>query len=356
MRIKSNWVVAVASMMLLATSQTDHAFAALNSLTRNSAPQGISTASWAAVAGVDQNVTSADRAGSAYPMTLTSLCTPAAAITRTTTGSVTGSGRTITLTTAVTGLQVGYLVTGTGIANSYSLNTNPSSNSRRIGSFPDGPNGFRIQFTSGTSSSASGTILTFTIAKQLVSVFDSVSGGSNDAKGVVFTGSATDLVVGMTVRGSNIASSGTNTIASLPSADRFVTSIGPNSDSNQIIAFGNASTCTYFSFFTLKNTGDITINSMSITQTGTALSGGNTITWSTCAGTWNEAAGTCSVAPTSILTTTSSSGAQQLTLTLAPGASVRVEAESTPAGASATLNISVSVSTTDLRTATNTNA
>jgi hypothetical protein len=356
MRIKSNWVVAVASMMLLATSQTDHAFAALNSLTRNSAPQGISTATWAAVAGVDQNVTSADRAGSAYPMTLTSLCTPAAAITRTTTGSVTGSGRTITLTTAVTGLQVGYLVTGTGIANSYSLNTNPSSNSRRIGSFPDGPNGFRIQFTSGTSSSASGTTLTFTIAKQLNRVFDSVSGGSNDRRGIETIETTSDLEVGMTVRGSGINNSGSNTISAITTADRFITATGTNTDNNQILAFSNASVCTYFSFFTLKNTGDITINSMSITQSGTALSGGDTITWSTCAGTWNEAAGTCSGASNSILTTTSTSGAQQLTLTLAPGAWVRVQAESTPAGASATLNISVSVSTTDLRTATNTNA
>jgi uncharacterized protein (DUF2237 family) len=168
-----------------------------------------------------------------------------------------------------------------------------------------------------------------------------------------------DLEVGMTITGSNIANSGNNSIISIPTSPSrtFITATGTNTDSNQYLAFTPVQVCSSASsYFTLKNTGEITINSMSITQSGTALSGGDTITWSTCAGTWNEAAGTCSVAPNSILTTTSTSGEQQLSLTLAPGASVRVQAESTPAGASATLNISVSVSTTDLRTATSTNA
>ena len=356
MKRRSVWVVAVASMMLLAISQTDLAFAGVNARAIQSTPHSITSASWAAVAGVDQNVTSADRAGSGYAMTMTSQCSSSSTLTRTTTGSVTGSGKIITLTTAVTGLQIGYLVTGTGIANSYSLGTNPANNSQRILSFPDGANGFRIELRYGTSTSASGTSLTFTIAKELNSLFDAVAGGTNDRKGVQIQETTSDLVVGMTVRGNNIVNSGTNTIASITTSNRFITTSGPNTDNNQIMAFDYAPTCTYSSFFTLKNTGDISINSMSITQSGTALSGGNTITWTTCGGTWTEAAGTCSIAPTSILTTTSSSGAQQLTLTLAPGAWVRVQAASTPAGASATLNISVSVSTSDLRAATNTNA
>jgi len=356
MKRRSVWVVAVASMMLLATSQTDLAFAGVNARAIHSTPHLITSGSWAAVAGVDQNVTSADRAGNAYSVTLTSICSATSTLTRTTTGSVTGSGKIITLTTAVIGLEVGYLVTGTGIANTYPLSTDPLSSVQRIQSFPDGANGFRIRLTSGTSTSTSGTILTFTIGKQLNKVFDSVSGGTNDRKGIETIETTADLVAGMTVRGSGINNSGSNTIAVITTANRFITATGTNSDDNQILAFSNASVCTYSSFFTLKNTGDLSINSMSITQTGSALSGGNTITWSTCGGTWNEAAGTCSVTPTSILTTTSSSGAQQLTLTLAPGAWVRVEAESTPAGVSATLAISVSVSTTDLRTATNTNA
>ena len=356
MKRRSVWVVAVASMMLLVTSQADLAFAGLKSLSRNSSAQGISSGTWAAVAGVDQNVTSADRAGSAYSVTLTSICSSSSTLTRSTTGSVAGSGKIITLTTAVTGLEVGYLVTGTGIASTYPLGTDPLSSVQRIASFPDGANGFRIQLANGTSTSASGTTLTFTIAKQLNRVFDSVSGGTNDRKGIETIETTSDLVLGMTVRGNNLTNSGTNTITAITTSIRFIVASGPTTDNNQILAFSNAPTCTYSTFFTLKNTGDLPINSMSITQTGTALSGGNTITWSTCSGTWTEAAGTCSVTPTSILTTTSSSGAQQLTLTLAPGAWVRVEAESTPAGASATLNISVSVATTDVRAATNTNA
>jgi hypothetical protein len=356
MKRRSVWVVAGASMMLLATTQADLAFAGVNARAVQSTPHSISSASWAAVAGIDQNVTSADRAGSAYSVTLTSICSSTSTLTRTTTGSVTGSGKIITLTTAVTGLQVGYLVTGTGIASTYPLGTDPLSSAQTIQSFPDGTNGFRIQLSNGTSTSASGTILTFTIGKQLNRVFDSVSGGANDRKGIETIETTSDLVVGMTVRGNNFTNSGTNTITAITTSIRFIVASGPTTDNNQILAFSNAPTCTYSSFFTLKNTGDISINSMSITQSGTALSGGNTITWSTCGGTWTEAAGTCSVTPTSILTTTSTSGAQQLTLTLAPGAWVRVEAESTPAGASATLNISVSVSTSDLRARTDTNA
>ena len=185
-------------------------------------------------------------------------------------------------------------------------------------------------------------------------------GSSNDGRIIqVRDSDITDLTVGMTITGQNIASPGTNTILSFPSgsSNRFVTALGPNTDNGQRLAFTPEQVCSSTgSYFTLKNTGDITINSMSINQTGTALSGGDTITWSTCGGTWNESSGTCSGAPTSILTTTSSSGAQQLALTLAPGAWVRVQTVSTSASASATLNISVSVSTSDLRAATNTNA
>jgi hypothetical protein len=356
MKRRSVWVVLVASLLVLTTTQTDLSYAGIKALATQSTSQLITSGSWAAVAGVDQNVTSADRAGSAYPATLTSICSSTSTLTRTTTGSVTGSGKIITLTTAVTGLQIGYLVTGTGIANTYPLGTAPLSSAQTIQSFPDGASGFRIQLSNGTSTSASGTTITFTIAKQLNRIFDAVSGGTNDQKGIETKETTSDLVVGMTVRGNNIANSGTNTITAITTSIRFIVASGPNNDNNQTLAFSNAPTCTYFTFFTIKNTGDITINSMSITQSGTALSGGNTITWSTCNGTWTEAAGTCSVTPTSILTTTSSSGAQQLTLALTPGASVRVQAVSTPAGASATLNISVSVSTSDLRTATATSA
>jgi hypothetical protein len=251
---------------------------------------------------------------------------------------------------------VGYLVTGSGISNSYSIGSPPSSSTQRIKSFPSAN---QIELNSGSNTGTG--ILTFTISKRVSSVSDYASGApSNDGRSIQVTNSdISDLEVGMTIRGSNIANSGNNSIISIPTSPprTFITASGTNTDSNQYLAFTPAQVCSpASSYFTLKNTGDITINSMSITQTGTALSGGNTITWSTCSGTWTEAAGTCSVAPTSILTTTSSSGAQQLALTLAPGAWVRVEAESNPAGASATLNISVSVSTSDLRAATNTNA
>lgn len=355
MKRRSVWVVLVASVMLLATSQTDLAFAGINALAIQSTPHSITSASWAAVAGVDQNVTSADRAGSAYPMTLTSQCSSPSAITRVRTGSW-SSGTIITLTTPVAGLQVGYLVTGAGISNSYTLGSTPTSSTQRIKSFPSAN---QIELNSGSNTGTG--ILTFTISKRVSSVSDYALGApSNDGRSIRVTNSdISDLEVGMTITGSNIADSGNNSIISIPtsSSRTFITATGTNTDSNQYLAFTPVQVCSSASsYFTLKNTGNITINSMSITQTGTALSGGNTITWYACSGTWNEASDTCSVTPTSILTTTSSSGAQQLTLALVPGAWARVQAVSTPAGASATLNISVSVSTSDLRAATNTNA
>jgi len=356
MKRRSVWVVVVTSMMLLTTSQADLAYAGLKSISRNVTAQGISSGTWGAVAGVDQNVTSADRAGAAYAMNLSSTCTSGSTTTRTTTGSVTGGGRTITLTTPVTGLKIGYLVTGTGVANSYSLNTSPSSNSRRISSFPDGPDGFRIRFSNGTSTTPSGTTLTFTVAKQLTAIFDSVSGGANDGLGIETIEDVTDLTVGMVIRGSNINNSGTNTITSITTSKRFITATGPNTDSNQIIAFSSPAVCSSSGFFTLKNTGDLAIDSMSITQTGTAVSAGNTLTWSTCSGTWTESTGSCSTTPVTVLTTTSSSGEQQLALALSPGQSVRIKTHLTPESGSTTLNISVSVSTSDLSPATTSNA
>ncbi|MBF8251813.1 MAG: hypothetical protein HW379_155 [Actinobacteria bacterium] len=351
MKRRSVWVVVVTSMMLLTTSQADLAYAGLKSITRNVTPQGISSGTWGAVAGVDQTVTSADRAGSAYAMNLSSTCTSGSDITKTTSGSWT-SGTIITLNDVI-GLQVGYLVTGVGIANSYPVGTDPLSSVQRIKTLLSGN---RIELTNGTSTSASGSTLTFTVAKRLNKVRDSVTGGVNDRKEIETVESVSDLVVGMVLRGANIFNSGTNTIVALTASNRFDTATGPNTDSNQIIAFTSPSGCTSSSFFTLKNTGDLAINSMSITQTGTALSAGNTLTWSTCSGTWTESTGACSTTAVTVLTTTSSSGAQQLTLALTPGQSVRIKTHLTPASGSTTLNISVSVSTSDLSPATTSNS
>ena len=355
MRLKSVCAVLVALTMLLMTSQTDFAFASLAGFTENSSAQSIATASWAAVAGIDSNVTSADRAGSSYPMTLSTSCSSGAAITRITTGSVSDNGKTITLTTAVTGLAVGYLVSGSGVSSSYPLGTDPGASSRRIESFPGGPTGFTIRFSNGTSTTPSGTVLTFTIAKQIDKTLDSNSSGTNDRKRIQTIETVSDLTVGMTVRGTNIANSGTNTIVSFPSGSnfQFITTSGPNIESGQIIAFSNTTVCTYFSLFYLKNTGDISINSMSITQTGSAVNGTNTITWSTCSGSWSGS--TCSGSEVSILTATTISP-QQLTRTLAPLEGVWIRAISSPAGSGATLNVGVSVSTSDLAPATNNNA
>ena len=353
MKVRSVWVAIVASVMLAVSTQTDLAFASLVSVTSNANSQSISTSSWSAVAGVDSNVTNVDRAGNAYSMTLTSGCSVAPEITRIRTGSWT-SGTIITLTTPVAGLQVGYLVTGSGITNSYSIGTTPTSSTQRIKSFPSAN---QIELNSGTNT-GTGT-LTFTISKRVSSVSDYASGApSNDGRVIKVSNSdISDLTTGMIIRGQNIASSGTNSILLFPGATQtFVTSAGTNTDSNQYLAFTPAQVCSSAgSYFTVKNTGDIAINSMSIAQSGTSLSGGNTITWSTCSGVSDEAAGTCSITPTTILTTTSSSGTQQLITSLAPNAWIRVRAVSTPAGAGLTLAVNVSVATSDLRAATTSN-
>lgn len=351
MKRRSVWVVVVASMVLLVTSQADLAYAALQSSSANLTPQAISTGTWAAVAGVDQNVTSADRSGSAYSMNLSSVCTSGSNITQTTSGSW-SKGTIITLTD-VTGLQVGYLVTGVGIINSYVLDSTPLSTVQRIKTLLSGN---RIELTSGANTSVSGTVLTFTVGKQVNKITDSVSGGTNDRQLVETFETIADLTVGLVLRGANIANSGTNTIASITTNYRFVTATGPNTDGNQIIAFTSPSTCTSYGFFTLKNTGDLAIDSMSITQTGTAVSAGNSLTWLTCSGTWSESTGACSTTPVTVLTTTSASGAQQLALPLTAGQSIRVKTDLTPASGSTTLNISVSVATTDLAAATISNS
>ena len=353
MKLRSVWVVVVASTMLAMSTQTDLAFASLFSVVSNSSPQSISSGSWSAVAGVDSNVTNADRAGNTYSMTLTSSCSTASAITRVSTGSW-ASGTIITLTTPWTGLQKGYLVTGSGIFNSYSIGSPPSSSTARIKNLLPGN---KIELDSG-GNTGTGT-LTFTISKEVDNVSDFASGGSsNDGRIIkVKDSDITDLTVGMTITG-DIASSGTNTIISIPASPTrtFITATGTNTDNNQYLAFTPAQVCTSTSsYFTVKNTGDIAINSMSITQSGTSLSSGNTTTWTTCSGLSDEAAETCSVAPTTILTATSASGAQQLNVPLAPNAWIRVRAVSSAAGAGLTLSVSVSVATSDLRTGINTN-
>jgi hypothetical protein len=385
MKRRSVWVVAVASMMLLATSQTDHAFAALNSLTRNSTPQGISSASWAAVAGVDQNVTSADRAGSAYSVPWTSTSSPApctvihwALYESTTAERFQYSGTKVFVYYLDPNVMIGMPVSGPGIVANNTLEKIDRS---------DGT--IYLTMTLGGNTTNKGGKLTFGVP----SGFDNSSSAFNattspypvSPEGPTWNSSSLDvnnvvriqdsskfakLNVGMMVQeyidgaiGSRISNSGVNRIAEKLTDNRIRLTYGGNSTlrygellfnnfcSSSISSSGSGSGS---GFLYLKNTGDFTLVSMRITQSGTVLSGGNTVTWSTCGGVWTGTV--CSISPATILTTTSSSGAQQLSLSLAPGGYVKVRAVSSPSGGLGTLSVSVSVSTSDLASAMNTSA
>ena len=384
MKHRSVWVVVVASMMLLSTSQADLAYAGLKSMTSNAIAQGISSGSWAAVAGADQNVTSADRAGSGYPMVLsstgsTSVCTVihlAIYKTRTSSAFIGTLKKEVNVDSVDPKITVGMPVSGPGVVAGNTVeaidpilklitltiggNTTNNNQDLLIGN----PSGF-----DSTTSSFSATTTPFPVNPE-GPTWNNSSTGTADVVRIQDINKFNNLKVGMLVQelvngeiGSRIANSGTNKIKEkiMDGTQRIVLTNGGNSTlkygellfNNFCPGSGSSSSS---GFFTLKNTGDFAINSMSITQTGTAVSAGNTLTWSTCSGTWTESTGACSTTPVTVLTTTSSSGAQQLILALSPGQSVRIKAHQTPASGSTTLNISVSVATSDLAPATASNA
>ncbi len=335
MKLRSVWVVVVASTMLAMSTQTDLAFASLLSVAKNSSAQSISTGSWTVFAGSGSSSTATGLPyGSITPWTQS--CSGGGSITKTINDNSWSNGnRTITLSNT-SGLAIGMSVTGSGI--------NVGGTPNRI----TGVSGNSITLNNGSNSSANGTVLTFTIQAMVTDSNWSPTGTGSSNKTKVRVDSILLITSGMTVTGTGIVNSGTNTVASTSSSggSKYVTLTtgGNSSTANTILTFNTAPVCTdsYSEFFSLNNTGTIDVLKVAITTSSPSM------TIQSCSGTWSEAARTCSGTINSI-----TPSAVSQALPVAAGGTVRLRAVSSVAGATTT--ISVAVSTSDLRAATNTN-
>ncbi len=331
MKLRSVWVVMVASTMLAISTQTDLAFAALSSITSNSSPQSISSGSWIVFAGANSSSPSTGLPFANTPWAQS--CAAASQISKTVNaGAWTNTGRSIVLND-VTNLTVGMAVTGTGISGSGTNRITTISVANK-----------RITLTSGVSTSALNTTLYFDAAA-------TVNGGwsTSTTKISVSLDITTGIGVGMTVTGTGIINSGTNTVAAINTGSRTITLTtgGNTSVSNTVLVFKNAPICTntFSEMFNVNNTGTIDVAKVSFT-----LSSGS-VSLQKCSVAWTEisGAGSC-VGGTA--TSITANGISQ-TFAVPAGGTIRLRAVSSVANAATT--ISVAVSTADLRPAVNTN-
>ena len=338
MKVRSVWVAIVASVMLAVSTQTDLAFASLLSVTSNSSPQSISTGSWTVFAGSGPNSTAT---GSDYgPITpWTQSCSGGGSITKTINDNSWSNGnRTITLSDT-SGLAIEMSVTGSGI--------NVGGTPNRI----TGISGNAITLNNGSNSSANGTVLTFTIQAMVTDSNWTPTGTGSSNKTKVRVDSILLITSGMTVTGTGIVNSGTNTVASTSSSggSKYVTLTtgGNSSAANTILTFNSAPVCTntYSEMFSVNNTGTIDVAKVAFT-----LSSGS-ITLQKCSVSWTEIAGVGNCVGGTPSTVTANGISQTLSVTA--GGTVRLRAVSSAANASTT--ISVAVSTADLRPSVNVN-
>ena len=332
MKLRSVWVVVVASTMLAISTQTDLAFASITSVISNTNPQSISSGTWTVFAGFGPNSTAT---GSAYgPITpWTQSCIGGSQITKTINDNSWSNGnRTITLNNT-SGLAIGMSVTGSGI--------NVGGTPNRI----TGISGTAITLNNGSNTSANGTVLTFGIQAMVTDSNWTPTGSGSSNKTKVRVDSILLITNGMTVAGSGIVNSGTNTVASTSTSggSKYVTLTtgGNSSTSNTILTFNSASVCTdtYSEMFSVNNTGTIDVAKIAFT-----LSSAN-VTLSSCSVTWTETsgAGSCTGGTETSIT---ANGVSQ-TLSVPAGGTIRLRAASSVSGASTT--ISVAVSTADLQ-------
>ena len=376
MKHRSVWFVVV-SVLLLA-SQADLAFATFASKSNNVVPHSISTATWGAFAGANVNATVT---GNPYgPITPTAAvvtyCPGVPMYYITTDGGgwdPTGQkvkfqasnwsnsiliGNTITLNSGInplvsTILAINYLTR--------EITFSTTGNNPLIGSTADNYQTYVV----GDSSVSCCLTTDFYLTTD-------GSGWSSSSKRVKLQTATTSLYAGMTVSGTGITSSGTNTVALVDNVNSQVTlTLGPNtSPSYTTLKFstpcpgGGTTSSSLDAYFTVQNSGNVDIQTLSITQTVTVTSS-NSIKLQTCniggAGTasaaWNENTGTCAGTINTIMTTTSSNSPQTVSgysMPLIVGADVRIRALSTQA--LKTSVISITILNSNIRTATNTNA
>ena len=359
------------ALLVIDAGQADLASASQSASAINDAPISVGTGTWSAFAGADSN---ASGTGNAYSLNLASTTSIApcpvvhwALYDATTAEKFQYSGTKVFVYYLDPNVMVGMPVSGPGIVPGntlakidrsdgtiYLTMTLGANTTKQGGKLTFGiPSGF-----DGSSSAFNATTSPYPVDPEGPTWSDS-SFGTNDVVRIQDTSKYAKLNVGMLVQeyvggviGSRISNSGINRIAEKLSDNRIRLTYGGNSTLRYgELLFNNFCPSSGSSggraFFTLKNSGTVDLKSMSIAQTGSALSG-NTITWTTCGGTWNESNGTCSGSTTVILTTSSTS-AQTLSLDLTTGDWVRVRAVSAPAGGGSALNVSVIVSTADFK-------
>ena len=344
MKVRSVCVSFMACTMLLMTAQTDLAFASLAAVRTSSTELSITSASWAVVAGANSSATATGAYGPITPWSQSCTNTASPAITKKQTTS--WNNRKASFTN-VTGLRVGYIIIG----------ARPSSPSTtyRIKAIV----GNQVEVDSGGNSpnSSNNTTLTFEVAKRV--------NGSNweNYLGVVdatvnVDEATDDLSTGMTVSGSGITNSGSNTILLLNyggvNNKKITLAQGLNTSADStILTFDSfVTTCTdsYNEFFSVNNTGTVDVAKVALTESsGTVvIQSCNTGGVGTPYAAWDEGARTCG----GVINTVVTDGLSH-TLSVLAGGTVRLRALSSSGNTST--SISVSVSTSDLRSPTNTN-
>ncbi len=336
MKVRSVCVWLMACTMLFIPAQTDLAFASLDAIKTSATAHSISTASWAVVAGANSSATATGAYGPITPWSQS--CTSGSQVSRTINGSWTSSSKTVVLND-VSGLWIGMAVTEDGVNNIVNSGTN------RITNINTGSN--LITLTTGGNSGGSGTTLYFDAAARIVS---SWSNSSTRVTVDVVTG----ISSGMTVTGTGIVNSGSNTVSSVSTGNKTVTLTtgGNTSPQNTILVFKNGQVCsnTYNEFFSVNNTGTVDVAKVALTESfGTVvIQSCNTGGVGTPYAAWNEGARTCG----GVINTVVTDGLSHALSVLA-GGTVRLRAFSS--SSDATTSISVSVSTSDLRDPTITN-
>ena len=327
-------------IVLSGTTQTDLAYAAINSLVTSSSAQNISAGTWSISPALTAGVNANGVALSITPWTQT--CNPAVRVS-TSVNSAWALGKTFT-PQSMTGLVVGMVVWGTGIN---------LSGANRIAS----KTATTITLTTNGNTSSIGTVLFFDPASKLTSGTWTPTGTSSSSKITVPVDSTNGVTANMLVSGAGVINSGTNTVKTV-AANSITLNTGPNiSSNNALLIFTNpAPACTnaYNDFFYLNNTGTIDASSMSITLSSSPL---GAITLETCntAGisstpvAWNVGAHSCPNQKNTFVT----DGISHI-LPIAAGTNLQVHLLSTTSGATA--SVSVTIQTSDLRTSLSTNS
>ena len=183
---------------------------------------------------------------------------------------------------------------------------------------------------------------------------------SGPGKDKVNLTSITNLVVGMTVTGTGITNSGTNTISNINVGRLEITlSSGPNTSTSGTQLLFNSGVCTYDQYLSINNRGVTDMNSFTLITTSTSTSGKSIALQACTGGTWNETTDLCS-GTISTLTTTIGSGtganspqSSHISISIAQGGNLRLRALSTQSGAS--LTVGIQVARANLRASASTN-